>query len=240
MLDLFDASLVVAEQEPGSGQEVFVVLLVLDLRVRRVELVRRREEQERAHPLAVMHLGLEQLLSQTRRGISLCVARIEQRLEALELVQDDQIGLERLDARAGQHAAQLGDDLVPLVTGFGWPRSIASERRVEELAQPALQVRVLVERRLEALPYRGIDGAGIVLQARAVFVPFCDVSLQEVHECRARSHQRMEQLKQHLPFPALAGRVSHIERRAGGETDEVQLAVSEPGFAFAMLPLLQM
>ena len=95
MLDLFDASLVVAEQEPGSGQEVFVVLLVLDLRVRRVELVRRREEQERAHPLAVMHLGLEQLLSQTRRGISLCVARIEQRLEALELVQDDQIGLER-------------------------------------------------------------------------------------------------------------------------------------------------
>ena len=81
-----------------------------------------------------MRLGLEQLLRQTRRGISLCVACIEQRLEALELVQDDQIGLERLDARAGQHAAQLGDDPVSRVPGFGWPRSIASEPRVEKLA----------------------------------------------------------------------------------------------------------
>ena len=72
MLELLDASLVVAEQELRRGQEVLVVLLVLDLRVRGVELVRRCGEQERAHALAVVRLRLEQLLRQCLRP-TLCL-----------------------------------------------------------------------------------------------------------------------------------------------------------------------
>ena len=85
------------------------MLLVLDLRVGGVELVGRRGEQERAHSLAVVRFRLEELLGQIGRGVALRPLRAEQALEALEFVENDEIRLEGLDARAGQQAPQIGD-----------------------------------------------------------------------------------------------------------------------------------
>ncbi|MCY4660919.1 MAG: hypothetical protein OXF93_14055 [Acidobacteria bacterium] len=146
------------------------MLLVLDLRVGGVELVGHRGEQQRAHSLAVVRLGPEEFLGQIGRGIALRPLRTEQVLEALKLVEDDEIGLEGLDARAGEQAAQIGDDPVSRVPRFGWPRSVAPEPGVEQLAEPTLQVRPLVERRLEASAYRVVDGPGVVLQPVAKLV----------------------------------------------------------------------
>ena len=57
-------------------------------------------------------------------------------------------------------------------------------------------------------------------------------SLQEVHERRAGTDQRVEQVEQHLAFLSLAAGITHIERRTGREADEVQLAAGEAGLAF--------
>ena len=98
------ARVVVAEQEPGGGQEVLVMLLVLDLRVGGVELVGHRGEQQRAHSLAVVRLGPEEFLGPIGRGIALRPLRTEQVLEALKLVDED---------REGNSAVEPPADLLP-------------------------------------------------------------------------------------------------------------------------------
>ena len=110
---VFHPGVVIAEEEPRRGQKVLVVLLVVDLCVGGVELVRRCGEQQRAHALAVVGLGTEQRLRQLHRGVAFRVAWIEQLLEALKLVEDDQVGLEGSDAHLGQEAPQLADHLIP-------------------------------------------------------------------------------------------------------------------------------
>ena len=95
----------------------------------------------------------EEFLGQIGRGIALRPLRTEQVLEALKLVEDDEIGLEGL-ARAALLLATIG----------------SAEPGVEQLAEPALQVRPLVERRLEASAYRVVDGPGVVLQPVAKLV----------------------------------------------------------------------
>ena len=51
--------------------------------------------------------------------------------------------------------------------------------------------------------------------------------LAEQVQRRAPFQEPIEQLKQYLPLAALAAGLTHVERRAGREADEVQLAVGK-------------
>ncbi len=88
--------LVLPEQEAGCGNEVLVVVLAPNLRVRGVELVRRRGQQQHSDPASLRGPGAEHRLRQFHCGVG--SRGIRQRLEPLELAQDDQIGLQGINA----------------------------------------------------------------------------------------------------------------------------------------------
>ena len=98
-----------AEQEPCRGQEVLVVVLLIDLGVGRVELVRRCREKERGNGAAVMRLRLEQGLSELSGWTAAVFPSLDQWLESLEFVQNDQIRLQGADADLRQQPPQFAD-----------------------------------------------------------------------------------------------------------------------------------
>src|SRR5690606_20017065 len=160
-----DAIGVVAQQEVDRREEVRVVILVLDLRVGRVELVGGCGEEQRAHGLAFGRLRMEERLRELGRGIALALAMLEQRLEALELVEDHKIGLKRLDADRREQLAQLAEDAVAQAPGLQRiALAVPAEPGVDRVVYVSPQPPICTERLAERLCDTGLERQRLVVQ----------------------------------------------------------------------------
>ena len=206
-----DTAFVAAEQEPRRGQEVLVVVLLLDLGVGRVELVRRRGEKERGNGAAVMRLCLEQGLGELGGRTATVIPGLDQGLEPLELVQNDQIRLQGADADRRQQPPQFADQLVASPSRLVRPVvPVAMEPVIEEIAQLELQVVPPLELLIEIPPYCGLDGK-FCIEPSTPAILLGDPALQEVHQGRAPLDVRSQKMKQDFPLPALAAGMAHLE-----------------------------
>jgi hypothetical protein len=98
--DVIDRRRVVAQEE-GRGLEKVALVILIELRRPREHAVRRRREQQRLRVLLT-----EEQVGELADGL----LWVEQAREALELVQDDEIGLQGSDARLCQLTAEPAND----------------------------------------------------------------------------------------------------------------------------------
>ena len=90
--------------EIDGPQEILVVIVLVRLVVQRVHLVGSCREQQDPHFGGVV-LVFEQALCQRGR----LVVAIQQRFEALEFVENDEVGFEGVDTGGRQEATELAD-----------------------------------------------------------------------------------------------------------------------------------
>ena len=131
---------VVPEQESRSREKVLVVVLSLDLRVSRIELVRRRGQQQHPDPPTLRSLGVEQRLRQLCRRVGF--RGLQQRPEALKLVQDNEVRFQCANAGLCQNGAESADHLFPPSMRFLRPvLSVAREIGLDEFVEFNIQSR---------------------------------------------------------------------------------------------------
>ena len=97
--------------------------------------------------------------------------RIQEAAEALELVQDDQIGLERANAYAREHTAQPADH--PVLVG-----PLAARQRLAEVHKRAVELAVLQQLGEEGVGQAVVDRRQAPPHVRAV-APVADPALEE-------------------------------------------------------------
>ena len=217
------------EQEPRRGQEILVVVLLLDLGIGRVELVRRRREKQGRNGPTVMRLGLEQGLRKLGGLTPVVFPGLDQWLESLEFVEDDQVRLKSVDAHRGQQAPQFADQIVSSPSGLVRPVApVTTEPCIEQIAQLALQVVSAREFLVEIPPNSGLDRQ-LRIEAPPPTLLAPHPALQQVHQGRGPLDMRGQEMKQEFPLPAPAAGTPQLERRARREADEIQLVVHEAG-----------
>src|SRR6056297_1499213 len=120
----FQPSSIAGQQEVESPHEVFVMVLIL--LVEREHLVGSSREEQDAHIL-IIHQLLRQLA-----GLGLAGKQV---LEALELIENDQVRFQRIDAAASQLLSQLGDQGIAATPNLDPPRCAVTMKNVADVDQ---------------------------------------------------------------------------------------------------------
>ena len=153
---------------------------------------------------------------------------VQQLREPLELVEDDQVRLERIDANVCKTAAQIGNRPV---AGSGHLLRIVAFPPLEETAEFGEPVD---EVPIPTFGPKVVDQLPVHLAEVAPYL-FYDASpaidsrpdLEKVAETLSWLDHFLQEMEQQRPLPADTGRRAQIERRSRREADEVDLVSSE-------------
>ena len=141
----------------------------------------------------------------------------------LELVHDDEVGLQRVHAGMGQFGAETGDQAVARLRHL---RGIGVPAAREEFANPfefLEEVAIRLHVAAEALDDALVDAFEGEIVHGAVPAVDAGCDLQQVVQAPRARHEIAQEMAQQSAFLRHARRGAQIERRARRQADEVHL-----------------